>query len=218
MSKRDRIICSFLVFAILIITVHTRIMQIKCTDASDRMIPNFEIKNLNETQKDEIPAEHLQFYEKVKDLSFKSDNIHKESYSVDFEDLPFIKSNGILGVYRYFMDQGKVYDAGNDKSSIGYFSVRLIRVGNVKLLHNKIQLSVKASSGGLLCSYVKLVYLSFGGGKKIKYIPLEDEASIVIDSHEKGYFLKAIYIFSAAEKKPAMRYQLKDYYNGMKIE
>jgi hypothetical protein len=212
----------FSLFVILIVIVYTKIMQIKGTTVYDCMNPNFEIENLNAAQKEDIPIEHLQFYEKVKYISFESDNICKKNYSIDFDDIPFNSLKGFPGKYRYFMDHGNIYDiASKNKFLIGRFNTLLIRVENVQLLNNKIQLSFESFGDDLLCSYMKLVYLSFNGNKEVKYIPLEpleNEVSIVINSNEKGKFLKTIYIFSATENESVLNYRLCDFYNNMEIE
>lgn len=120
------------------------------------------------------------------------------------------------------MDHGNIYDiASKNKFLIGRFNTLLIRVENVQLLNNKIQLSFESFGDDLLCSYMKLVYLSFNGNKEVKYIPLEpleNEVSIVINSNEKGKFLKTIYIFSATENESVLNYRLCDFYNNMEIE
>lgn len=221
MEKRKWVYLCFFLFVMLmaVVFVHTRIMQMRGTTVYDCMKPNFEINDLYVTQKENIPIEHLQFYEKAKYISFESDNIREENYSIDFDYIPLRSLKGLPGQYLYFMDHGNIYEeVSKNKSFIGRFTTILIRVENVHLFNNKVQLSYESAGDDLLCSYMKLVYLLFNGNKEVKYIPLENEGSIDIRINEKGKFLKTIYIFAAKENELVINYHLSDFYNHMEIE
>lgn len=206
-------------FVILIVAGYVQFIQIKNTTAYDCMVPGFEVDNLYTSQVENIPAEHRQFYEKIRYFTFKSDNISGKDYRIDFDDIPFNSLKGFPGKYRYFMDSGSVYDTSEkNKGLIGKFTAVLIRVEEVHLRNNKIELSFEFQDNDLMCSYVKLVYLSLNGKEKIKYIPIGDQRSIVINSNENGNFLKTIYLFSSTKNEPMLNCHLSDPYNHMEIE
>ncbi|MBO5159585.1 MAG: hypothetical protein J6B94_08345 [Lachnospiraceae bacterium] len=211
--KSKKLIFVYIILYTAFIIFWVKFNHVRDSICTDPLKPNYEFDTMYRTPS-QVPAEHLDFYDNARYMAFRSPVIDGDRYELDFTDIPFNSLKGYPEEYRYYIDQGNVYEKCSANKNYGKYTALLVLVEKTKLFNQEIQIQFDCSEGQLYGAYAKLVYLSLDGNKTIKFVPLEpseNQIALNINSNLNSGFLKAIYIFYVTKEESNIHAVLKDH-------